>query len=72
MRSVGFDDSIPYCHHMIISYDMFEKSIHCPIGDPRVKQAEKDGANMFEVEFASVHYFNDSGYLKCKNCGWTP
>lgn len=73
MKDIGMnDEEIPYCHHMIISEGEYTVDTICPINDPRVEQAKKDGKYMHEVPHCSVHYFNDVGYLRCSHCGWTP
>ena len=63
---------IPYCHHVEISMGEYESNIKCPPNDPRVKKAKKEGKHVFEVEYSSVHYFDDIGFLHCNICGWTP
>ena len=73
LKDSGFrDQEIPYCHHMIIYNGPYEYDIHCPVDDPRVEKARKDGKLVSEIPHCSVHYFDDIGFLHCDNCGWTP
>ena len=63
---------IPYCDHVEIYMGEYEHNIKCPPNDPRVEVARKQGKYIFHVPHCSVHYFDESGFLHCKTCGWTP
>lgn len=66
------DQEIPWCHFMLLYNGVYEHDEYLHMGDPKIEEAKKAGKFITEIKHASVHYFDEHGYLSCKNCGWTP